>query len=273
MKPGRTQMSKTVFITGGSSGIGLALAVAMAERQADLRLALFARDPDRLAEAARALAQANPRCEIRTFPVDLSDSDAAGAAMDAALQAFGPPDCLILSAGMTLPGRWSSLTLAEHRKVMDINYFGSLAAIQTLAPRMKTGAAICLIGSAAGLVATYGYAAYAPGKFALRGLAETLRIELQPRGITVTLCLPPDTDTPMLAAEQPLRPKVTRLMAAGAPVMSAQAVARVTLAGIDAGRFLVLPGLVVKLLYLFGPWIAPVLRWQQARLIRRYGED
>ena len=273
MEPGCTQMSKTVFITGGSSGIGLALGMAIVKQHPDLRLALFARDADRLKDAAQRLAQSNPGCDIRTFPVDLSDSTATDIALDAAVAAVGPPDCLILSAGMTCPGRWHSIGLAEHRKVMDVNYFGSLSVIHHLAPTMPNGAAICLIGSAAGLVATYGYAAYTPSKYALRGLAETLRIELRPRGISVTLCLPPDTDTPMLAAEQPLRPVVTSRMAAGAPLMSADAVAHATLAGMNAGRFLVLPGLTVKLLYLFGPWIAPILRWQQARLIRCYGQD
>jgi 3-dehydrosphinganine reductase len=273
MEPGCTQMSKTVFITGGSSGIGLALAMAMAQQNPDLRLALFARDADRLAAAAQTLALSHSRCDIRIFPVDLSDSTATVIALDAAVAAFGPPDVLILSAGMTRPGRWHSITLADHRKVIEINYFGSLSVIHHLAPVMPKGAAICLIGSAAGLVATYGYAAYAPSKYALRGLAETLRIELRPRGISVTLCLPPDTDTPMLVAEQPLRPIVTSHMAAGAPVMSADAVAQVALAAMNARRFLALPGLTVKLLYLFGPWIAPLLRWQQARLIRRYGED
>lgn len=273
MEPGCAQMSKTVFITGGSSGIGLALAMAIAKQHPDLRLALFARDEGRLAAAAQMLAQSNPRGDIRIFPVDLSDGAATTAAMDAALAAFGAPDRLILSAGMTRPGRWHSIALADHRKVMEINYFGSLSVIHQLAPILPKGAAICLIGSAAGLVATYGYAAYTPSKYALRGLAETLRIELRPRGISVTLCLPPDTDTPMLAAEQPLRPVVTSRMAAGAPVMSADAVAHATLAGMNAGRFLVLPGFTVKLLYLFGPWIAPLLRWQQARLIRRHGEN
>lgn len=273
MEPGCTQMSKTVFITGGSSGIGLALATAIAEQHPDLRLALFARDADRLKDAAQGLAQSNPGCDIRIFPVDLTDSTATVIALDAAVAAFGPPECLILSAGMTRPGRWHSIGLSEHRKVMEINYFGSLSVIHHLASHTPKGAAICLIGSAAGLVATYGYAAYSPSKFALRGLAETLRIELRPRGISVTLCMPPDTDTPMLAAEQPLRPVVTSRMADGAPLMSADAVAHATLAGMNAGRFLVLPGLTVKLLYLFGPWIAPILRWQQARLIRRYGQD
>jgi 3-dehydrosphinganine reductase len=266
-------MTRTAFITGGSSGIGLATARALAARHPGIRLALFARDRDRLSAAVADLGIAAPGADIRAFAGDLADIDAAGAVIETAVQALGPPDILILSAGMTLPARWETVSLATYRAVMEINFFANLAILARLTPMMPPGSAIGLIGSAASLSGTYGYAAYSASKFALHGLAETLRIELAPRGIAVTLCLPPDTDTPMLAAEQPLRPAVTRRIAAGAPVLAPETVAKALLRGIDKGRFLVLPGLPVKLLYLFGPWISPVLRWRQAALIRRLGPD
>ena len=266
-------MTRTAFITGGSSGIGFAIARALTERHPDIRLALFARDPDRLTAAAVKLREAASGADIRTFPVDLADTATATAAVDAAVQALGTPDLLILSAGMTCPGRWENVSMTTHRAVMEINFFAGLSIITRLAPLMAAGSAIGLIGSAASLSGTHGYAGYTPSKSALQGLAETLWIELQPRGITVTLCLPPDTDTPMLAAERPLRPAVTSKVAAGAPVLAPEVVARAMLRGIAKGRFLVLPGWPVKLLYLFGPWIAPILRRRQVALIRRLGPD
>ena len=272
-KEAAPRMTRTAFITGGSSGIGLAIARALTKRHPDIRLALFARDPSRLTAAAASLGQAALGADIRVFAVDLAEASAAEAAIDAAVQAFGPPDLLILSAGMTHPARWENVSMATHRAVMEINYFACLAIIAQLAPGMAAGSAIGLIGSAASLAGTYGYAAYSPSKFALQGLAETLWIELQPRGITVTLCLPPDTDTPMLAAEQPLRPAVTSKTAAGAPVLAAETVANALLRGIDKGRFLVLPSLPIKLLYLLGPWIGPMLRRKQVALIRSLGPD
>ena len=262
-----------IFVSGGSSGIGLAVALALARGRARPRLALFARDAPRLDRAAARICAEVPGAEVRCFRLDVSDAEAVARRVAEAVAALGPPDRLVLAAGIALPGRVDRLGLAAQRAVMEVNYFGSLNMVLALAPQMPAGAAIALVGSAAGLIGGYGYGGYAPSKFALRGLAEVLRVELAPRGIGVTMCLPPDTDTPQLAAERPLRPAVTARFAAGAPVLSAERVAEALVRGMQAGRFLVLPGLPVKLLYLFGPWLAPLLRWRQARLIRRLGED
>ncbi|MDP1667534.1 SDR family NAD(P)-dependent oxidoreductase [Phaeovulum sp.] len=261
-----------IFVTGGSSGIGLATARLLARAAATPKLALFARNPARLEQAAALLRTDLPQADIRTFVLDVTDTAAVEAAVAAAAAALGPPHRVVLSAGITLTGRLDTVDLAEQRGVMEVNYFGSLNMVRALVPRMQAGAKLALVGSAAGLHGVYGYGGYAPSKFALRGLAEVLRVELQPRGIGVTLCLPPDTDTPMLEAEVPLRPAVTSHISAAAPAMSAEAVAAALVRGMEAGRFLVLPGLSVKLLYLFAPWIAPLLRWHQQRLIRRLGE-
>ncbi|WP_372840577.1 SDR family NAD(P)-dependent oxidoreductase [Phaeovulum sp.] len=262
----------SIFISGGSSGIGLATAMAYARRRKKPRLGLFARDKARLDRAAETICAEIPTAEVRCFPLDVADSERVATTVSQAVTALGAPDRVVLAAGITLPGRFDANSLSVQREVMEINYFGSLNMVLALAPLMHAGSRIALVGSAAGLIGTYGYGGYAPSKFALRGLAEVLRVELAARGISVTLCLPPDTDTPMLAAELPLRPAVTNRIAAGAPVLSASVVANALLRGMEAGRFLVLPGLPVKLLYLFGPWVAPVARWQQRRLIRKLGE-
>lgn len=258
------------FVTGGSSGIGLAVAVQLA--QADRAVVLFAQDVTRLEAAASQIRSRAKGADVRVFALDVADYVAVAAAVEAAVTEVGAPGLVVLAAGMTLPGRCVDLPIAAQRRVMDVNYFGCLNMVMAVAPMMRPGGAIGLVGSAAGLVGTYGYGAYAPSKFALRGLAEVLRVELAPRGIGVTLCLPPDTDTPMLAAERGVRPAVTERMAGKAGVCSAEAVAGALIAGMEAGRFLVLPGITVKLLYLFGPWIAPFLRAQQRRLIRELGE-
>lgn len=258
------------FVSGGSSGIGLAAAIRLAKSAH--RVALFARGRVGLEAAAEVIRAQVPGAEVRTYLLDVSDADAVKDVVAAAVHELGPPIRVVLSAGMTLPGRCDALDIVAQRRVMDVNYFGCLNMVLALAPLMPPGSVIGLVGSAAGLIGTYGYGAYAPSKFALKGLADVLRVELAPRGIGVTICMPPDTDTPMLAAERSVRPAVTSLMAEGAGVMSAEAVATALIRGMEAGRFLVLPGLAIKLLYLFGPWIAPLLRLQQTRLVRKLGE-
>ena len=83
----------------------------------------------------------------------------------------------------------------------------------------------------------YGYAAYTPTKFALRGLAESLRMELRPHGVAVSVSYPPDTDTPQLAGEAELRPPETSLISGDAKMFSAQAVAADILAGMRRRAF------------------------------------
>ncbi len=262
----------TIFISGGSSGIGLATAIAYARVHKTARLALFARNQERLDRAAVTIRAEVSGAEVHCFALDVANAEHVASIISQAVAALGAPDRVVLAAGVTLPGRHDANSLAAQREVMEINYFGSLNMVLALAPLMRAGSRLALVGSAAGLIGTYGYGGYAPSKFALRGLAEVLRVELATRGISVTLCLPPDTDTPMLAGELGLRPAVTNRIAAGAPVLSAGVVASALVRGMEAGRFLVLPGLPVKLLYLFGPWIAPIARWQQRRLIRMLGE-
>lgn len=272
MGAGMDDAGGAIFVTGGSSGIGLATAFRLARGRPAPRIALFARNAERLGRAAALIGAEVPGADVRCFPLDVADAGAVEGTVSEAVAMLGAPDRVVLAAGITLPGRHDRIDLAAQRAVMEVNYFGSLNMVLALVPQMRAKARLALVGSAAGLVGTYGYGAYAPSKFALRGLAEVLRVELAPRGIGVTLCLPPDTDTPMLAAESLLRPAVTDRIAAGAPVLSPDTVAAALVRGMEAGRFLVLPGVPVKLLYLFGPFIAPVLRWQQARLIRQLGE-
>lgn len=255
------------FVTGGSSGIGLAVALRLAKTHS--RIGLFARDPQGLAQAADRIRRENPGTDVRGFVLDVADQDAVCTAIAAAVAQLGAPRRLVLSAGMVELGETSEIGAALHRRVMDVNYFGCLWVVRATLPHLSSGAVIGLVGSAGGIVGIYGYAAYAPSKFALRGLAEILRVELAGQGIGVTLCLPPDTETPMLEKEDPLRSPVTARIAAGAQRMTAEAVAEALLAGMDRGRFLVLPNRSVRLFWFFAPFLLPFLQARQQNLLRR----
>lgn len=258
--------NRHVLITGGSSGIGLALARQSAA--AGARVSLVARDPARLDAAVASITSASP---VFTAPADVSVESEITGAIRAAEAVHGPVDILITSAGIARPGYFAELPSAVFERAMAVNFFGTLHAIKAVAPGMvaRRRGSIAIISSGAGLVGLFGYTAYAPSKFALRGLAESLRAELKPAGVAVIIVYPPDTDTPQLAEENLTKPAETRALTAGAGLWTADAVARVTLKGIRNGRFSVTPGLPLTALSWFHSLCAPLLRRHFDRIAAR----
>ncbi|MFY8113764.1 MAG: SDR family oxidoreductase [Rhabdaerophilum sp.] len=254
-------------ISGGSSGIGLALARLLARE--GWHLHLIARRPD-LLDQARAELLAGGAASLETHSLDVADAAACAAAIAAIGAAHGRIDWLVASAGLAEPGLFTETPLASHRRHMDVNYFGSLHLVHAGLPFLPRGSRITLVSSAAAFVGIAGYSAYGPGKFALRGLADSLRLELEGAGIAVSVACPPDTDTPQYAHENRTKPPATREITAGGGLLSADAVARSILDGARAGQFMLLPGWPIRLLGLFHSLYAPIFRWQQRRILRRH---
>jgi 3-dehydrosphinganine reductase len=253
--------NRHVLITGGSSGIGLALARRCAD--AGAKLSLIARDPAKLAAACAGIRADNPRSTaVVGVAADVAVEAELAAAIQQAEAAHGPVEVLITSAGMARPGRFEDVPTEVFERTMAVNYFGTLYALKAVVPGMrKRGAgSVVLISSGAGLVGLFGYTPYAPGKFALRGLAESLRAELKPAGVKVTIVYPPDTDTPQLAEENLTKPPETRALTAGAGLWTADDVARVTLKAVQCGKFSVTPGWQLTLLAGFHGLFAPFFR-------------
>ncbi len=123
--------------------------------------------------------------------------------------AHGPVDVLVTCAGSATPGRFVDLDDAVFRDQMEVDYFGTLHAVRAVVPAMVRASARprgARRRRPSRFVGIYGYSAYAPAKYAVRGLAETLRPELRPHGITVACAYPPDTDTPGFARENEQKP-------------------------------------------------------------------
>jgi 3-dehydrosphinganine reductase len=262
-----------VLITGGSSGIGLALAHRLVAEGA--RVSLVARDPLKLSAVFASLHSTHPAAsKVFTAPADVSIQSQVIAAIRSAEAVHGPVDVLITSAGVAIPGYFANLTADVFERTMAVNYFGTLYAIQAVVPAMvaRRSGNIVIISSGAGLVGLFGYTAYAPSKFALRGLAESLRAELKPAGVGVTIVYPPDTDTPQLADENRTKPAETRALTAAAGLWTADAVARATLAGVSQGRFSVTPGIQLTALSWLHSLIAPLLRWSFDRTAKKAGK-
>jgi 3-dehydrosphinganine reductase len=104
-------------------------------------------------------------------------------------------------------------------------------------------------------------------------LAEILRLELAPHGISVTVACPPDTDTPQLEAENRSKPALTRRITATGGIWPADKIAAAIVLGAQKGRFMVAPGLAMAGLARFHGFVSPFFRLRQARLLRQEMEQ
>jgi 3-dehydrosphinganine reductase len=233
-----------VLFTGGSSGIGLATARLAVERGA--RVSLMARRADVLDEAAASLRSAGG--EVTVAAADVADTAQVGIALSALTGAHGPVDIVVCSAGQARPGYFQELDPDLFRSMMDVNYFGTVNVVREVVPAMieRRGGSVVGVSSAAGLVGVFGYTAYAPTKFAVRGFLESLRGELAPHGIHVGCAYPPDTDTPQLADENRYKPKETKEISGTIKPLSAERVAKSIVEGIEKERFVIIPDASTK---------------------------
>ena len=252
------------IVTGGSSGIGFATALALRAR--GMWVTIIARDQGRLDEAKQRLSSAPSEGGIAAFSADVGDEAELRRAIEASIGEFGPPSWAVSSAGIVVPAKFLDTSIADHLAQLRTNYLGSLHLAHIVAPILCEGGHLVFVASAAAILGIYGYSAYGASKFAVRGLAEVLRVELAARKIAVTLVLPPDTDTPMLAAEERIRPEATRRISKGAGLWKPDDVARLLVAGASAGRFIVAPGWQTKVLAALHSLVSPAFRIYQQRL-------
>jgi 3-dehydrosphinganine reductase len=257
------------FITGGSSGIGLELAKQLAARGHPI--AIFARDAGRLQDAVRVIKAASPDAFVTAYPCNVADRLATESAVAAAIADHGAPGWAIANAGIAEPGEFLSQAIESFEEQMNVNYLGALYFARAAAPAMTAqGGRLVFVASGAAFFGIYGYSAYAPSKFALRGLAEVLRVELAAHRISVTLAYPPDTDTPQLRAEAATKPAVTRAITAGGGVWQPFDVAALIVRRAEKGRFTAAPGFQMKALLMLHSLLAPALRLWQAGLVRKH---
>lgn len=233
---------KIVYITGGSSGIGLAAAKLVLA--AGGSVAVSARGKERLEAARLELVALGGDERVLAVACDVSDAAEARRAAQETLAKFGRCDVVIANAGIAKCMTIEDTPDEAYEEVMRVNYLGTVFTVRAfLAHLVERGSgAIGITSSILGFMGTYGYSAYAPTKFAQVGFAECLRQEVLDKHVSVTLCYPPDTDTPQLAAENLTKPAETRAISGNVKTLSADAVARAFLEGIAKRKQHVAPG-------------------------------
>ncbi|MCO5550994.1 hypothetical protein L7F22_004489 [Adiantum nelumboides] len=260
---------KHVLITGGSSGIGLALA-----RHCLLHgsyVTLISRNPERLSNAARELVDghctANFSLNGRTAPpfndrillkaADVSDAEAMSKVITESFS-WRPIDVLVCNAGISIVGPFDTMKVSDLETVTRTNLLGCVYTIHAALPLMKARSkhhpcSIVIMSSLSGLVFVYGANVYSATKHALKGLAEVLRFELLSCNIKVSLVCPGFTETPLLdgledhhATEGNKIFFYDRAYAEEASVVAAK-----TMEGVKQGKYLIttsVAGLIIRIL-------------------------
>ncbi|XP_015191776.1 PREDICTED: 3-ketodihydrosphingosine reductase [Polistes dominula] len=239
--------NKHVVITGGSSGIGKSVAIIAARKGA--HVTIIARDVEKLEKAKYEIMQACKNRDtqrVEYLPLDITkDYEEIQKAFMELEKTMGSIYMLINCAGSSMCAKIEDTSTSDLRKIMDLNFFGTYNCIKAVVQSMKTAkdGIIVLTGSAASLLGVYGFSAYCSSKFALRGLAETLSMELTPYNISVTLSLPPDTDTPGFAEEELTKLPETKLISQSSGLVKPEVVADILLKDALNGKYFSTVGL------------------------------
>jgi 3-dehydrosphinganine reductase len=251
------------LVTGGSSGIGRALARRLAVRGYDI--SMIARRQSPLEETAAELKGLfrDKSQQVFWHAADVSEAAQAEEAVAAAVARLGAPDLVVTSAGIAVPGYFEDIGLDVFERSMAVNYFGSLYIARAALPGMRRQrrGRLVFVSSGAALMGIFGYTTYCPTKFALRGLAETLRAELRADGVGVSIVYPPDTQTPMLDEENKTKPEETKRITGIVKTWTADAVADSIIRGIARGAFAITPGLAITLMNRMPGAVVPLLTW------------
>uniref|UniRef100_A0AC34QUG6 3-dehydrosphinganine reductase n=1 Tax=Panagrolaimus sp. JU765 TaxID=591449 RepID=A0AC34QUG6_9BILA len=240
-----------VFITGGSKGIGKMIAEQMLLRRAKT-VSIAARNMQDLKNAKEYLEKSCDDSQlINIYQLDVTSSyENIKSVIDKAVEDSGPIEILVNNAGYVIQGDFSEIPVSSFESQMKINYISGALVTRAVIDQMKEAKSghICFVSSAAGQCAIWGYSAYSPSKFAVRGFAEALHMELLPYNIGVTVLYPPNTETEGFEVEQQTMPEEVRLIGESAGIFTAKEVAEALVNDMLKGEFITAVGLEGKML-------------------------
>ena len=256
----RTIGGLRAIVTGASSGIGRALVLELVSRGA--QVVALARRAERLQELESLVAE---RSRYRWLAGDVMRREDRAAALALAQQEFGGLDALVNNAGIGGLGRFDAADEARLRRIFEVNFFAPAEFIREALPLLKAGQQpiVVNVGSVLGHRAVPEKSEYCASKFALHGLSDALRIELGRVGIDVLLVSPSttaseffDVAVPPQGAHAPRSPRIG---------MSADAVARRTVAAMQSGRREIILSAGGQLLVWLDRLCPPLADWVIAR--------
>lgn len=258
--PGFKVEGKHVFITGGSTGLGLSLGKKYA--QAGAKVSIVARGLANL-EAAKAEIEAVSKNKSPVFiqSCDVTNFEAVQSAVSAANKFQGrATDHVLCSAGLSQPGYFLDTDVSVFRKMMDLNYFGTLHTIKAALPAMveqDEGGQIVLVSSGLALISWIGYGQYSGSKYATRGLADSLRNELKLYNIRVSIFYPGNIDSPGFVEEEKTKPEETKTIEGITELTHPDSVAQSLINGISDGQYSITNEFMIFVLRVIANGVAP----------------
>ena len=235
---------KVAVICGGSKGIGKETAKLFAKLGADILI--IARDLEALEQTKKECIQQadSSNQEIDIQSCDCTDYDKLKPILENYILKKGIPDFLINLVGYAISQYVEKITLLEFKNNFETNYYGQLIPTLILLPHMmnKKNGQIVFVSSALGYMGFMGFASYSPSKFALVGLAESLRNELSPYNIKISVLYPSDTDTPGLEMENRTKPQECKSISGKAKLFQPDTVAKFFVKGVLKKKFTIMKG-------------------------------
>lgn len=206
-----------VIIFGGSKGIGLAIAKECAAKKnlSNLKITILARNKETLDQAKKEIcdvADATSTTSVEAISVSVSDYPALEK-IAGTIANRDERTVIFNCAGIPYTTNYEEIPIEVYDKLCQTNLLGSIYMTRAFLPHMERGC-IVLCSSAVGQVGMFGYSAYAPTKFALRGFAEAMHAELirSKPGVSIQIAFPMDTDTPGYQEETKMMPEITKVL-------------------------------------------------------------
>ncbi len=240
---------KTIYITGGASGMGLMSGKMLAGLGA--HIVILDLNPNDAALLEVESARRTPQQRVARYKVNIADHDEVIRIISTVVAEVGAPDIVISMAGIGGAEEFVNLKFETFDQVIRVNVYGTRNVVAAVLPAMlaRGNGKIVLVGSMGGIIPVYGYTAYGTSKFAVVGLAQCLRYELKPRGVSVACFCPGEVATPGLAAERKSLHAASAALKRIGGTMPVEDAVRGLVHGIQLDKFLIIPGFNTKLTY------------------------
>jgi 3-dehydrosphinganine reductase len=238
-------MQKTALITGGSSGLGFALAELLGKQ--GYAIVIVARNQERINKAVTNLSAMN--IKVQGISCDITNEAALKITSEQVKAEHGKIDYLVLNAGVVTTKLLSDYTnAAEMKQDLEIDLWGTILSAHTFQPLLVSGSKVLLISSGFGLMGAAGYSMYCAAKAGIINFGECLRRELLSKKINVYVACPGDMDTPQFHEEVKNAPQWMKKQTPRKLMKTAEVAVKILKMAQGSKKYLIIPSADVNLL-------------------------